>query len=70
MQVFSGIVSFIALNRALGIFLAILAVTIVFISGYLLSLSRQSNASKEVQKLLSAEIANLKAQIAKLKRKL
>jgi Tfp pilus assembly protein PilO len=67
--VFSGVVSFIALNRAPGIFLAILAVAIVFVSGYLLAL-RQSNASKEVQRLLSAEIANLKAQIARLKGKL
>jgi hypothetical protein len=69
-QVFSGVVSFIALNRAPGIFLAILVVAIVFFSGYILSLSCQNNASKEVQKLLSAEIANLKSQIAKLKRKL
>jgi preprotein translocase subunit YajC len=68
--VFSGIASFIALNRALGIFLAILAIAIVFASGYFLSLSRQNNASKEIQKLLAAEIANLKSQIAKLKRKL
>ena len=69
MQVFSGVVSFIALNRALEIFLAVLVLAIVFAAGYLLSESTRRD-SNEVQKLLAAEIAHLKAQIAKLKRKL
>ena len=66
---FSGVVSFIALNRALEIFLAVLVLAIVFAAGYLLSESTRRD-SNEVQKLLAAEIAHLKAQIAKLKRKL
>jgi Tfp pilus assembly protein PilN len=68
-QVFSGVVSFIALNRALEIFLAVLVLAIVFAAGYLLSESTRRD-SNEVQKLLAAEISHLKAQIAKLKRKL